>query len=396
MTNGVPQLLEGVHDIRSRLVTRSLEIERARRIPPDLVSQLRSIGLFRMLVPRAFGGYAIDAPMAVDILTELAQADGATAWVVMIGCHAPLVFSMFPRSTFEAIYADGPDVIGSGSSAPRGTAERCSDGFRVSGRWSLASGCEHADWMFGVCAESPSDAASPSSEEAPRPLHFVALPAARWKVIDAWNAAGLRGTGSQDIALECQHVGIEATVPLTDGEVAQRSFNEAGFIATHLQKVLHVAAVALGIAEGALEDVTALGLTGKRRLYAGNSLAEMPVFQHRLGRVEASVRAARAYLSERVTLYWRQALSGNVELAQDIAVLQAATWIAETCVLAVDSCFRAAGAAAVYESSPLQRRLRDIHTLQQHILVDEGFYTGAGAARLGRPPGVPFVRVAAT
>jgi alkylation response protein AidB-like acyl-CoA dehydrogenase len=393
MDAAAQRILDAVRELKPHITARAGEIEQARRMPPDLVAQLRAAGLFRALVPRSYGGHSIDAPSMVECLMELASADGATAWTMMIGCHAPLVFSLFPKKTFESIYRHSPDVIGGGSAAPRGVSERCNGGFNVSGRWTLASGCEHADYLFGVCCDTEGGTPVVTPNGQPPPRRYVVLSAASWQIIDAWNAAGLRGTGSHDIALTNVHVPTEQTVAFGKfGAEAQHDFQEPVFVASHLQKILHIAAVAVGIAEGALAEVTTVGRSGKKRAYSSHALADMPVFQHRLGRAEADVCAARAYLRDRARAYWQQALRLDVHPSLDIDILQAAAWIADTCTGAVDSCFRAGGAEAVYAQSPLQRRLRDIHTLVQHILVDESYFTGAGAARLGRPLGVPFAR----
>jgi len=68
-------------------------------------------------------------------------------------------------------------------------------------------------------------------------------------------------------------------------------------------------------------------------------------------------------------------------------VLQSSAWVAETAARVVDACYTAAGGSALYESSPLQRRLRDIHTLTQHASLQDTVFTNAGAALLGRPGG---------
>jgi alkylation response protein AidB-like acyl-CoA dehydrogenase len=390
MSNPATQLVRAVRELVPRLESRALEIERTRRIPADLVTELRSMGVFRMLVPRRYGGQELDAPSVIEILTELAVADAATAWTVMIGCHAPLIFATLSRDAFETIYENGPDVIGAGSSSPRGVTETAGEGFRASGQWSLASGCQHADWLFGVCIDNDrqSDPASGSQR-----LRYVVLPASQWQILDTWSATGLRGTGSHDIGLLNAYVtGAYTALFGKNGAPIQECFTEPIFVAPHLQKCLHVASIAVGIAEGALNDAVAIARTGKRRVYMNQTLAETGLFQHRIGRADADVRAARAYLRERAQEYWRQASRGSVDTSLDLQVLQAVTWIAETCANAIESCFRASGAVAVYETSPLQRRLRDVHTLLQHILVQEGVFTGAGALKVGQPAMVPFVR----
>jgi alkylation response protein AidB-like acyl-CoA dehydrogenase len=383
------RLLDGIRDLAPAIEAGALEMERARRIPTALLEQLRSLGVFRMLVPRSHGGYAFPYPLSIEVLIETAAADGSTGWTVMIGSHAPLMFSQLPQTTFDEIYSRGPDVIIAGSSSPRGTLERVNDDYRASGRWNFATGCQHADWMFGVCRQAREQDPAKESQDA-ESLHFVVLPAAQWEVVDTWHTAGLRGTGSHDITLPSTLVNAEHTSQIRRDGSSNSPERELMFSAE--QKIMHVAAVSVGIATGALRDLTSLAKTGKRRVYTADSLADTPLFQHRLGHAEADVHSARAYLRELAQEFWTDLQRSSVHPLFITRALQASAWIVETCTRAVDACYQAAGGVAVYESSPLQRRLRDIHTLSQHVLVQEGYFTAAGAVRLERRHAMPFAR----
>ena len=105
----------------------------------------------------------------LDLPAELSAADGSVGWSSMIGCETPQLFALLPEATFDAIYADGPDVIVGGAFAPRGTAEAIdggAGGYRVSGRWSFASGCQHARWLFGNCVVTSGGRPMPSNVAA--------------------------------------------------------------------------------------------------------------------------------------------------------------------------------------------------------------------------------------
>jgi alkylation response protein AidB-like acyl-CoA dehydrogenase len=378
------RLLAAVREKGPAIAARGGEIESARRLPPDLVEELRSIGLFRMLLPRRWGGLELDFPPSVDILAELSAHDGSTGWTTMIGCEAPQLLALLPEATFEAIYADGPDVIVGGAFAPRGTAvaiDGGAGGYRVSGRWSFASGCQHSRWLFGNCVvrgEAPAPEASPS----PPILRCALLPAGAWRILDTWRTAGLRGTGSHDIEIDDAVVARDWTFDLFQGQPWLR---DPLFAAPLLQFSTHIGAVALGIAEGALRDLIALAGTNKLRLYARASLADSPLFQYRLGHAEADLEAARALLRARAEELWARARgAGNVAPEMRTRVLQTTAWVAETATRVVDACYTAGGGSALYDTSPLQRRLRDIHALTQHASLQDSVFATAGAERLGR------------
>src|SRR5262245_8312457 len=198
-------LLADVHDLASEITSRAAEIEAGRRIPPDLVKALRSIGVFRMLVPRSHGGLELDLPAALEVVGALARIEGSVGWTVAIGCGGNIFTSLLPRHTYDEIYRNGPDVIIVGSSQPVGTADVTAGSWRVNGRWPFASGCEHADWMVGVCMVTEGGKPLADAAQSPIARAFV-LPVRDWLIEDTWYVAGLKGTGSHHIVLRDKQV----------------------------------------------------------------------------------------------------------------------------------------------------------------------------------------------
>ncbi|HEY9346737.1 MAG TPA: acyl-CoA dehydrogenase family protein, partial [Inquilinus sp.] len=151
-----------------------------------------------------------------------------------------------------------------------------------------------------------------------------------------------------------------------------------------LLPLLH-GAFSVGMAEGALAELIALACTGRQQLRAPVPMRESEVFQSDLGRIAAEVRAARAYLRAQVESHWRHALAGTLkDDALHAEGTQAGIWIASTCVRAADACLTLAGGAALYDSSPLQRRMRDQHVAAQHAAVHQRHYVDAGRVLLER------------
>jgi len=151
---------------------------------------------------------------------------------------------------------------------------------------------------------------------------------------------------------------------------------------------LHIGAVGIGIAKRALREILALAATNKTRLYASASMANSPLFQYRIGSAEMTLRAARALLMEESSKIWSNAAAGNPLIPNDqIKATGVVAWVAHTAASIVDTCYSAGGGSALYDSSPLQRCLRDIHTLTQHAAAAEGWITRAGAVLLGQPAG---------
>jgi alkylation response protein AidB-like acyl-CoA dehydrogenase len=356
-------------------------------MPPDLVEALRTIGVFRMFVPQSHGGLELDMPAALEIFEALSRIDGSVGWTAMIGGGCDMFASLLPRDTYEQVYQNGPDVIIAGTVQPAGRAEAVAGGWRVKGRWPFASGCQHADWMFGLCVmtEAGKPLSGSAGEGGPPLVRGVFLPARDWHIEDTWYVAGLKGTGSHDIALrdtvvpEANLFDLVNGVPCLPGPLYQA--------VRQFLPLMHGAS-SVGMAEGALDELVALANTGRQQQQAAVPMRDSETFQSELGRIAAELRAARAFLQVQAASHWRHALAGTLkDEALHTQGTQSAIWLATTCVRAVDACFALAGGGAIYETSPLQRRLRDLHTAAQHFAAHQRHYVSAGKLLLSGSAG---------
>ncbi|MGH7923359.1 MAG: acyl-CoA dehydrogenase family protein, partial [Candidatus Binatus sp.] len=339
MTSEAKMLLDSIRALAPSISARSAEIDAGRRLPLDLLAQLTTAGCFRMFVPKSHGGLDVDFPTSMEIIETIAAADGSAGWVVMIGCETPMLLALLSRKHFDQLYAHDPDLIIAGGFAPRGQAEVIDGGYRVSGRWGFASGCQHSQWLFGNCVvmenSRPRAGLIPGSPEA-RAMMFAPSKA---QIIDTWSVNGLRGTGSHDIAVENIVVPADDTFDIFLG---QSSIAGPSMAEPLLYAALHIGTVAIGIAQRAINEVLALANTNKRRLYASASLAESPLFQYRVGYADASIRAARNLLRNQADAVWSSALAGNqISIDGRAPVMAAITWSVQTCAAIVDPCYKA-------------------------------------------------------
>jgi alkylation response protein AidB-like acyl-CoA dehydrogenase len=378
MTSTAKCLLADIRKLAPHITSRAAEIEAERRIPIDLVQTLRSIGVFRIFVPQSHGGLELDLPTALEVIETLGRVEGSVGWTAMIGGGGDLFASLLPRDTYEQIYESGPDIILAGSAQPTGTAEAVKGGWRVSGRWPFASGCQHADWMFGSCVmtvDGKSLTGSESDGRTPVIRGFV-LPARDWQIEDTWHVAGLKGTGSNHIRLN------NAVVPAANFfDAASGTPCVAGPLYRAVPQLLPLmhGASAVGMAEGALDGLIALANSGRQQLRASVSMRDSETFQGELGRIAADVRAARAFLQIQAASHWCHAVDGTLKNEAFMTQgTQAAIWLATTCVRAADTCFALGGSSALYESSPLQRCMRDLHVAAQHAAAQRRHYVAAG------------------
>jgi alkylation response protein AidB-like acyl-CoA dehydrogenase len=380
------RLLAVLRDLAPELAARSKEIEAARRVPSDIANKLRKLGMFRTLLPRSLGGLELDASDVVQMLEILSAADSSVGWVGMIGVSTHIFGTRAPRAVIEQIYSEDPDALIVGAGATIGQGEQVNGGYRLSGRWPFASGCQNAQWImthFVICKDGQPE----MSEHGPK-NRFVHVPADRFRIEDTWRASGLTGTGSHHVVLDNVEVPESDVFDLFNGRSSVSGPLEGDVLS--LNTSFH-AAVAVGIAAGAMADLVALADSSRRQFFAATDLKDSSVFQHEVGRLEAQLRAARALTQVQVEKQWQRALEGTADNKADLTEgLQGCAWIHAACTDVVSGCYTLGGSSSIMNTSPLQRRLRDVHAAKQHFVAQERYYGAAGRKALGFPPVDPL------
>jgi alkylation response protein AidB-like acyl-CoA dehydrogenase len=372
--------LERVLELCPEIAQRAAEIEAARTLPNDLVEQLRHAGVFRMNVAAHAGGDELSLREGADVLETLARADGSTGWVAAIGAGWPYVLSYLPDATYRTVYADGPDAILAGVAAPTGEAVRETGGYRLRGQWAFASGCHHADYLVATAFVRDNATAN----GAPPEIRLALLEPDQCEILDTWYVSGLKGTGSADFRVAGALVEPDRTGRFY-GDAVPTVRHPADGVPLLTRICLDHITVALGIAAGAIDDV--IGIAPTKALYgAPHPLAADPVFRHGLGRATAELAVLRAaFHSALDELESVIALDGEFTLEMRVRIRSAAAHISERCAAIVDQCYTSCGSSGLRESSPLQRRLRDIRALSQHVSLSPTTFTAAGAFALDEP-----------
>src|SRR4029453_9291682 len=197
------KVMEAARALRPRISAERERIEAARRLPEDLTQELARKGFFRIYLPAAYGGLDLTPMAASEVFEELARADASVAWCVWNG-NTYWTPARGPKGVVEAIFAD-PDLILANSTRPSGRATVVQGGYRVSGRWSLVSGCQLSAWFILMCIvhENDKPRLQPSGEPESR---FMLCRAADCDIVDTWTVSGLRGTGSHDVVVQDRFV----------------------------------------------------------------------------------------------------------------------------------------------------------------------------------------------
>jgi alkylation response protein AidB-like acyl-CoA dehydrogenase len=358
---------------------RAAEIEAARRLPRDLVDDLVAAGCFRILLPPERGGAGATLAEAVELYRTLASGDASTGWTVMIGATAWCDLAALPRPSFEELFRPAADVIVAGAFAPSGTISPAAGGYELTGRWGFASGCQHATLFYANAVERFTD-------DGPV-MRAAVLEPSEVAVEDTWDSIGLRGTGSHHFSVAGAVVASDRTfVPLADPAGCDATIVR---IPTPTAVALCVAAVAVGAARGAVGEAADLAAT-KVPLLCSAPLATDRLFHDVLARADAGLAAAEALLVDVSGRLWQRAEAGDeVTLTDRARARSAASWATEAAVAATEAAYRAGGGSAVYSSSPLQRRMRDVHAITQHFIVRPDSFAAVGGVLAGQGLSVP-------
>jgi len=373
--------VEAARKLAPRAAELAGEGERARRLPAELSAEIAAAGLYRLCVPERLGGAQAPPAELLAAVEALAGGDGAAGWCVAVCATAGMLAAYLEPETAAEIYSD-PLAVAGGVFAPSGRAVANGDELEISGRWRFCSNVHNCDWLMGGCLVADGD--QPRRTEAGgAEIRLVLMPAAELELIDTWSVSGLRATGSHDIAAD----GVIAPARRSASLISDRPLDPGALYAFPPFGLLaaSIAAVALGIARAAIDDITGLA-AAKTPTLSTRKLAERPATQAAVARAEAQVQAARALLFAAVDRAWAQAQARSGDrLPQEMraGLRLASTHAVEAATEAVDAVQRLAGGSAIYESSPLERRFRDIHVATQHMLIGPATWELGGRALLG-------------
>jgi indole-3-acetate monooxygenase len=378
------KLIEAAKALQPRILAERERIEAARGLPEDLVRELAHAGFFRIYLPAPYGGLDLTPMAATKVFEELARADASVAWCVWNG-NTYWTTVRWAKEVARAIFAD-PDTILANSTRPSGQATVVEGGYRVSGRWSLVSGCQFSAWLILMCIvhEDGKQRLTPSGGPE---MRFMLCPAADCEIVDTWTVAGLRGTGSHDVVVQDRFVPAAYASFHTDPLV----LTDPRYKLPHSSRISPgLGAMALGIARGAIEALIELA-GGKRHERTNQALTQDRGAQARLSQAEALVCSARLFLFDTVERAWRDVLAGRETTVETRAQGRLATWHAVTSASeAVDLVYLTGGATSLYATCPIERAFRDVHAITQHIGVHPRILETTGRVLFGLEPDVPL------
>jgi alkylation response protein AidB-like acyl-CoA dehydrogenase len=380
--------LEIARGLAPSIRKRAAEIEAARKLPADLVMDIANARLFRVALPEAEGGLGADIVTTLQVIEEVARADGSTGWCLAMGINTLRQSAQFAPDVRREIFFSDPVGISAGSANPRGRAVAVPGGYRVTGHWFFASGCMHSSALHGACKVFDGDAPRlrPNGDQEVRIAYFYPKSIAR--IIDTWDVSGLRGTGSHDIEVADLFVPEERTFSALDLRARvtgpmnrMHGFDLAG---------CGFCCVGLGVARAAIDEFVELAQVKVPRS-SSELLRDRAIVQAKIGEAEAVLRSGRALLFDVVEDMWETVLAARPITERQRADLRLAmTHAAQSAGTATHMVCAAAGTTSIFTKSPLERYARDAEVVTRHNQLQFVNYEAVGRTVLGLESNSPL------
>jgi indole-3-acetate monooxygenase len=375
--------LQRARELAPVIAAPGVEIERRRELPEALRTALIERGLFRLLLPRSFGGAELLPATFVQVIEEIAKADASVAWCLNQTAGCSMTAAYLESEAAREIFG-GPHGILAWGPGP-GEARVVVGGYRVTATFSFASGSHDATWLGAHVPIIEVDGRPRLNPDGSPVIRDMLFPKANAEMTDIWQVIGLRGTGSDKYSVTDLFVPERHSV--SRNEPGARRENGLLYHFSNLQLYSSgFAGVAMGIARGALDAFVELARDkiprGARRTLRDNNVVQSQVAQG-----EARLAAARAFLLGSLENITREvARTGRLTLEQRMTIRLASTFAIHQARDVVDTAYHAAGATAIFAANPFERRFRDIHTVSQQLQGRQEHFETVGQFLLGLEP----------
>lgn len=364
-------------------------IEDQRQLPDDVVAALHDAALYRMLLPRSQNGAELELTEFLQAIEELAKADASAAWCVAQASGCSMTGAYLEPEVAREVFGDRDAVLAWGPSARGTKAVAVDGGYRVSGTWMFASGSRHARWLGGHAAVYEADG-QPRLLDGKPVERTVLFPKANARITDVWQVVGLKGTGSDTYAVNDLFVRDDHSFT-RESPKDRRESGPLYMFTTFNVFGIAFAGVALGIARATLDAFIRLARE-KTPTLSVKLLRESAVVQTDIALAEARLRSARAFLLQTLRELWDTAVQKRpFTLDQRAQLRLTTTYAIHQAREAVDIAYHAAGASAIFDSNPFERRFRDVHTVSQQIQGHASNFALVGEILLGLPPSSKIV-----
>ena len=376
-------LIERARALQPLIAREADEIERTRRLTEPVVSALIENGLYRVLLPQSLGGTEAPPEIFMQVLEEIAKADASTAWCLGQCSVCAMTAAYLDPDAAHEIFNAPPGILAWGAIAHE--VQVVPGGYRATARWDFASGCRQASWLGAHVRVVEADGTPRRKPNGAPEIRTILFPVASATMYDVWDVIGLNGTGTDSYSVDNLFI-PDKFAALRDEPAALRERGPLYKLTTNLTFGLGFAAVSLGVARATLD--AAVDLARSKLPQGLKAMRDNNAVQGVIGRNEASLRAARAYLYTTASEVWRDLTQGSEFTdGHRAAVRLATTWTIHQAASVVDAAYHMAGATAVFSANKFERRFRDMHAIAQQIQARDTHYEDVGKMILAADPG---------
>jgi alkylation response protein AidB-like acyl-CoA dehydrogenase len=371
-------LVERARALQSLIAGEADEIERTRRLTPRVTAALIENGLYRALLPQSVGGHEVPLEAFMLMQEEIAKADASTAWCLGQCAVCAMTAAYLEPDAANEVFNTGPGILAWGAIAHE--VKAVPGGYLANARWDFASGSRQASWLGAHVRIVEADGKPRKKQNGAPEIRTILFPISSATMYDVWDVIGLKGTGTDSYSVENLFIPEKFAV-LRDDTSAVLEKGPLYQLTTNAVFSMGFAATSIGVARATLDAATDLA---RSKIPQGlSAMRDNNAVQGLIGRTEASLRAARAYLYATAADVWRDLARGEkVTEAHRIAIRIAATWTIHQCTSVVDTAYHMSGATAVFARNPFERRFRDMHAIAQQIQARDTHYEDAGKAIL--------------
>ena len=379
-------LVERARALQPLIARDADEIDRTRRLTPAVTSALIENGLYRSLLPASLGGAEAPLEVFMQMQEEIAKADASTAWCLGQCSVCAMTAAYLDADAANEIFNVAPGILAWGAIAHE--VQAVPGGYKANARWDFASGSRQASWLGAHVRVVEADGTQRRKKDGSPEIRTVLFPMSDATMYDVWDVIGLRGTGTDSYSVDNLFI-PDKFAALRDDPAALREKGPLYKMSTNMVFSMGFAATSLGLARATLD--AAIDLARGKTPQGLKAMRENNAVQGLIGRTEASLRAARAYVYATAAEVWRDLAAGQPITEQHrIAIRIAATWTIHQSASVVDTAYHMAGATAVFAANKFERRFRDMHAIAQQIQARDTHYEDAGkailSANLATPP----------
>ena len=374
--NKVPDfdLVERARALQPLIAREANEIERTKRLTEPLVSALIENGLYRSMLPKSLGGAELPLEVFMQMQEEIAKADASTAWCVGQCSVCAMVAAYMDPDAANEIFNVAPGILAWGAIAH--TVQAVPGGYLANARWDFASGSRQASWLGAHVRIVEADGSPRRKPDGSPEIRTILFPITSATMYDVWDVIGLNGTGTDSYSVENLFI-PEQFAALRDEPAARRENGPLYRIPTNMVYSMGFGATSLGVARAMLD--AAIALSRSKQPQGLGAMRENSAVQGLIGRTEAGLRSARAYLYATAAEVWRDLVRGDAFTETHRCALRlASTFTIHQSRSVVETAYHMAGATAVFRANPFERRFRDMHTIAQQIQGRDSHYEDVG------------------